>query len=162
MLIQLIYTPIMIRLLGQSEYGLYTLVGSVVSYLSLFSFGFTGAYLRFYSKRKVQNDSVGIAQLNGMFLILFLAMSVAAFICGMFLVQFPRQIFGSNLTESELKTAQILMAILVMNIALTFPAGLLDSIVSAHEKFLFQRIVTLLGVICNPLLALPLLLIGYG
>ena len=32
MLIQLIYTPIMIRLLGQSEYGLYTLVGSVVSY----------------------------------------------------------------------------------------------------------------------------------
>ena len=35
MLIQLIYTPIMIRFLGQSEYGLYTLVGSFISYLSL-------------------------------------------------------------------------------------------------------------------------------
>lgn len=64
MLIQLIYTPIMIRLLGQSEYGLYTLVGSVVSYLSLFSLGFTGAYLRFYSKRKAQNNAAGIAELN--------------------------------------------------------------------------------------------------
>ena len=38
-LIQLIYMPVMIRLLGQSEYGLYSLVSSVVSYLSLFSLG---------------------------------------------------------------------------------------------------------------------------
>ena len=36
----LIYTPIMLRLLGQSEYGLYQLVHSVVSYLSLLSLGF--------------------------------------------------------------------------------------------------------------------------
>ena len=42
-LIQLIYMPVMIRLLGKSEYGLYSLVSSVVSYLSLFSLGFTGA-----------------------------------------------------------------------------------------------------------------------
>lgn len=162
MLIQLLYTPIMIRLLGQSEYGLYTLVGSVVSYLSLFSLGFTGAYLRFYSKKKAEDDSDGIARLNGMFLTLFLTMSALAFICGMILVQFPRQIFGGNLSDSELHTAQILMGILVVNISLTFPSGLLDSMVSAHEKFLFQRIVTLLGVLFNPLLTLPLLLMGFG
>ncbi len=46
----LIYTPIMLRLLGQSEYGLYQLVYSVVSYLSLLSFGFTASYMRFYSR----------------------------------------------------------------------------------------------------------------
>lgn len=45
--IQLVYMPVMIRLLGKSEYGLYSLVSSVVSYLSLFSLGFTGAYVRF-------------------------------------------------------------------------------------------------------------------
>ena len=38
-LVNLIYTPIMLRLLGQSEYGLYQLVYSVVSYLSLLSLG---------------------------------------------------------------------------------------------------------------------------
>ena len=36
----LIYTPVMLRLLGQSEYGLYQLVQSVVSYLGLLSLGF--------------------------------------------------------------------------------------------------------------------------
>lgn len=60
MLIQLLYTPVMIHLLGQSEYGLYTLVGSFVSYLSLFSLGFTGAYLRFYSKKKAQMMREGL------------------------------------------------------------------------------------------------------
>lgn len=32
-IISIIYTPIMLRLLGQSEYGLYNLVASVVAYL---------------------------------------------------------------------------------------------------------------------------------
>ena len=48
--IQLVYMPVMIRLLGQSEYGLYSLVSSVVSYLSLFSLGFSGAYMRFFAR----------------------------------------------------------------------------------------------------------------
>ena len=34
-LISLVYTPVMLRLLGQSEYGLYTLVSGFISNLSL-------------------------------------------------------------------------------------------------------------------------------
>ena len=38
-LISLVYTPMMLRLLGQSEYGLYTLVNGFISNLALMSFG---------------------------------------------------------------------------------------------------------------------------
>lgn len=162
MLINLIYTPVMIRILGQSEYGLYTLVGSVVSYLSLFSLGFSGAYLRFYSRYATRNDKVGVARLNGMFLVLFMVMSITALVCGMILSCFTESIFGSNLTSAELQKAEILMRFLVVNIALTFPSSVMDSIISSQEQFLFQRIVTLAGIICNPFICLPLLLCGYG
>ena len=162
MVVQLVYTPVMIRLLGQSEYGLYTLVGSVVSYLSLFSLGFTGAYLRFYSRFSQKGDRTGVARLNGMFLTLFLLMSAAALLCGMVLSQFTRELFGTNLTDAELSKAQVLMQILVVNVALTFPSSVFDSIVSAHEQFLFQRILQLAGVVFNPLICLPLLLMGHG
>ena len=162
MVVQLVYTPVMIRLLGQSEYGLYTLVGSVVSYLSLFSLGFTGAYLRFYSRYAQKGDRTGVARLNGMFLTLFLCMSAAAIACGMTLSQFTPQLFGSNLTPAELSKAKILMQILVINVALTFPSSVFDSIVSAHEQFLFQRVLQLAGVAFNPLICLPLLLMGHG
>lgn len=162
MVIQLLYTPVMIHLLGKSEYGLYTLVGSVVSYLSLFSLGFGGAYLRFYSRCKAANDQKAIARLNGMFLSLFLCMSAAALACGLILAQFTGQLFGDKLSADEAIKAKILMQILVCNIALTFPSSIFDSIVSAHEQFFFQRLLQLVGVLFNPLLCLPLLLMGYG
>lgn len=162
MVIQLIYTPVMIRLLGQSEYGLYTLVGSVVSYLSLFSLGFTGAYLRFYSRYKKDNDYHKISRLNGMFLTLFLIMAIVALVCGMSLSQFTPQLFGDKLNAAELEKAKILMQILVINIALTFPSSVFESIEIAHEKYLFQRVLALVGIVVNPFICLPLLLMGYG
>jgi len=70
-IISIIYNPIMLRLLGQSEYGLYNLVISVVSYLGLLNFGFSSAYVRYYSRYKVKDDKENIAKLNGMFLIVF-------------------------------------------------------------------------------------------
>ena len=162
MAIQLLYTPIMIRLLGQSEYGLYTLVGSVVSYLSLFSLGFTGAYLYFYSRYKRDEDKQAEARLNGLFLLVFTCMALLALIVGMILSQNAASLFGSKLTVEELKKAVVLMRILIINIALTFPSSVFDSIVGAHEQYIFQRVLTLSGIVFNPFVSLPLLLMGYG
>ena len=149
--IQLIYMPIMIRLLGQSEYGLYSLVSGVVSYLSLFSLGFSGAYLRFFSRFNQRKDKKGLASLNGMFITLFCVLAMAALVCGIILSFFPKQIFGSKLSSSELVEAKILMIILVINMAVTLISSIFDSITSAYEQFIFQRIVGLLSVIINPI-----------
>lgn len=160
--IQLVYMPVMIRLLGQSEFGLYSLVSGVVSYLSLFSLGFTGAYLRFFARENQKNDREGLAALNGMFILLFLLLSCAALICGFTLSCFPRQIFGTKLSGAELQEARILMMILVVNMAICLVSGIFDSIVSAYEQFVFQRVVSLAATVMNPFLCLPLLLLGYG
>ena len=48
-------TPIIINILGQSEYGLYNLAASIISYLNLFTLGFGASYIRFYSKYKAKN-----------------------------------------------------------------------------------------------------------
>ena len=39
-LIQLLYTPLLIRKLGQGEYGLYSLVYSIIGYLTILDLGF--------------------------------------------------------------------------------------------------------------------------
>lgn len=85
-IIAVVYTPIMLRLLGQSEYGLYNLVSSVVSYLGLLSFGFGSAYMRYYFRYKVNNDQTNIAKLNGMFLIVFSIVGIIAIFAGSVLV----------------------------------------------------------------------------
>ena len=45
----LIYTPIMLSIVGQSEYGLYEISESIISYLVLINLGFLGAYARYYT-----------------------------------------------------------------------------------------------------------------
>lgn len=160
--ISVIYTPIMLRLLGQSEYGLYQLVYSVVSYLGLLSLGFGSSYMRFYSRYKVAKDEYGVARLNGMFLMIFGLLSIICILCGCVMLKNIRLIFSSGLTDSEYDTAKVLMALLIINLALTFPNSVFTCAITAHERFIFQKLLILLQNICNPLLALPLLIMGYG
>src|SRR5690625_4555326 len=161
-LISIVYTPIMLRLLGQSEYGLYNLVASVVSYLGVLNFGFGSAYMRYYSKYKVKEDKEKIAVLNGMFLTIFIVMGVIASIAGIILALNTELIFGSELSSVELSRAKILMIILVINLAISFPNIVFSSHITANEKFIFQKVVQMIRIVANPFLVLPILLMGYG
>ena len=69
--IGLLYTPIMIRLLGQSEYGLYQTVTSTISMLSVLNLGFNAGYIRYYAGYKIKSDYENIYKLNGLFLLIF-------------------------------------------------------------------------------------------
>lgn len=158
----LLYTPIMLRLLGQSEYGLYQLVYSVVSYLSLLSLGFGSSYLRYYSIRKAKNDEEGIAKLNGLFMIVFLIMAGVALICGYFMVQNSVAILGNKLTDAENAKAKVLMALLVLNLAVTFPDSIYNCVITANERFFFQKFLIVITNIASPLITLPLLIAGHG
>ena len=109
-----------------------------------------------------QKDENGVARLNGMFLLIFASLSVVCILCGCVMMGNIRAIFGSGLTDSEYATAKVLMALLVVNLALTFPNSVFTCAITAHERFLFQKFLILLQNICNPLLALPLLIMGYG
>ena len=117
----LLYTPIMLRLLGQSEYGLYQLVASVVSYLSILSLGFGSSYMRFYSRIKKNNDEQEIARFNGMFMTIFLIIAVICLLCGAVMLGNIELVFGDGLTAAEYPKARILLALMVFNLSLTFP-----------------------------------------
>ena len=49
-IIPLIYTPIMLRILGQAEYGLYGIAQSIMGYIGLLNFGIGGTIVRYLSK----------------------------------------------------------------------------------------------------------------
>ena len=160
-IISIIFTPIMLRLLGQSEYGLYNLVSSVVSYLVLLSFGFGSAYVRYYSRYSVKEDEENIAKLNGMFLTVFMIIGIIALLAGIVLATNVDIIFGDKLTIDELSTAKILMLVMVFNLALSFPMSVFNSYITANEEYIFQKVLQIIKTIVNPFIMLPVLLMGY-
>ena len=157
----LIYTPIMLSLLGQNEYGLYQLVFSVVSYLSLIGLGFSSSYQRYYAKAKIESEQA-VARLNGMFVVVFCAMSFVCLVCGMVMIPNAELVFGTKLTVQELEKSRVLLAFMIFNMALTFPNSLFTSHITAHKKFIFQRVVILAERLVNPFICVPLLIMGYG
>lgn len=161
-LINLFYTPIMIRVLGQSEYGLYNLASSVIAYLGVLNFGLGSTYIRYYSKYKAKEDNKGIAKLNGMFLIIFSVIACIALFSGVILSLNSGFIFGDKLTPSELETASILLIILTLNLAFSFPSIVFTSYIRANERFVFQKLISLIRTVTSPFLVLPVLYLGYG
>ena len=161
-LISLIYTPIMLKILGQSEYGVYTLVNSVVANLGILSFGFGSAYIRFYSQYKVKQDYDGMARLNGMFILIFSVIAVMALVAGFVLVQNSEFIFKNGLTLAEIEKSKVLLCICVVNIALSFPASVFTSYITANEKYVFLKAINMIKMVFCPLITLPILLLGFG
>lgn len=159
--IQLVYTPVMIRLLGQNEYGLYSTVASTISMLGILSLGFNSGYIRYYSIYKKKNDKNAISKLNGIFLIIFLVIGIIAFICGIYLSFNLNLVFKDGLTDSEYVKAKILMLLLTFNLSISFPMSVFQNIISAHEKFIFLKIIGMAKTVLSPLITLPLLLMGY-
>ena len=101
-LIPFLYTPIMLDMLGQSEYGLYSLANSVVGYLSLLSFGFGSTIVRYLSKYRAENKTKELESTYGFFLFLYGLLSVAVFVGGIILSGNVNAIFSAGLKDEEI------------------------------------------------------------
>lgn len=161
-LISILYTPIMLNLLGQSEYGLYSLANSATGYIGVLNFGLGNAVIRYTAKYKALNDEESCSKIYGMFFIMYAVLGVIAILAGTILALNSSSIFTSSLSGYELNKLKILMLIVTLNLSLGIGLGLFSVIVLAHDKFIFQKLVVILGSIVSPLVMLPLLLMGYG
>lgn len=161
-IISLVYTPAMIRLLGQSEYGLYNTVASTISMLSILSLGFNSSYIRYYSRYKQSGDEKRIHSLNGLFMLIFIIIGLVAFSCGLFLSLNLELVFSDGLTAGEYRIARVLMILLSVNLGLSFPMSVFTSIISAHERYVVLKLLAMMKTVVGPLVSLPMLLLGYG
>lgn len=159
--VQLVYTPLLIRMLGQSEYGLYSLVSSVIGYLTVLDLGFGNAIVVFTAKYRANKQYEKEKKLHGMFLVIFCIIGLIAGLLGLLLYFNVPLLFGKTMTDIELHKAKIMMLILSFNLAVTFPFSIYSSIITAYEKFTFQKVMSILNTLLKPVLMIPLLFLGY-
>ena len=159
--ISLVYTPIMIQRLGDSEFGVYQTVLPIISYLNLLSFGLGSAYIRYYSRAKSADDKPGMAKLNGMFFTTYVVLGALVLAIGFLLAGHGEIIFGKKLTAEEITLGEKLLRIMTVNAALSFPISVFESHVTINEEYIFQKVVALGRQVLNPLIMIPLLILGY-
>lgn len=157
----LLYTPFMLRMMGQEEYGLYSLVASVVSYLTILDFGFGNAIVRYTAKYRTEKRDNELPAIYGTFTMLYGIIGVVAFVLGCVMFFNIARMFEGTLTEEELYKMRIMMGLLVMNVVFTFAMSIWRNIPVAYERFIFSKSINLARMLLNPLVMVVLLCLGY-
>ena len=160
-IVGLLYTPYMLRMMGQSEYGLYSLVASVIAYLTVLDLGFGNAIVRYTAKFRAEKKTEEQYEMFGMFFLLYLVIGIIAFGIGLGLYFNVGTLFGNTMTAVELGRARIMMLLLVANLAFTFPMSIWGSIIQAYEDFVFQKSLNIIRIILNTAVMICLLHFGY-
>ncbi|MEG1701235.1 MAG: oligosaccharide flippase family protein, partial [Alistipes sp.] len=129
----LAYTPYMLRMLGQSEYGLYALAASVIAYLTILDCGFGNAIIRYTAKYRAEGKTEEQYSLFGLFTALYTVIGVLTLAAGAVLFFNVDSIFGDTLTVLELERARTILLLMILNLAVTFPLSIYGAIITAYE-----------------------------
>lgn len=159
MVVGLVYTPFMLDLLEQSEYGLFGTAGSLTSYLVFLSFGVAGAYLRYVMQCRAEQDEEGEKKLNGMFVAIFAFFSVLVIIVGGVLIFASENIFRAKLNDWELYSIKWIMFCTILNYIITFLLTPITLNIMSHERYFFAKLLNMiLADFINPIVNIIILL----
>ncbi len=137
--IGIFFTPFAQRMMGMSEYGVYTIATAAIGYLTMLDLGFTNAMVRFTAKSRAEQNTDREYRINGMFLTFYSIIAVLSVIVGLILYFNFDGIFAEGLNAHEIGRAKIIFLVMLINTAFSFPMSVFSSIVNAYEEFVFLK-----------------------
>jgi O-antigen/teichoic acid export membrane protein len=134
----LVVTPIVVRSLGKSGYGVWTFIGAVTIYLSVLDFGVGPAIVRFGAEargRRADEDvneiaSTGLALYGGIG-----ALTLPVGVALAWLVPWLAHVHGHLVWQARVATLLI-----VLSLALRFPLGLFNNLLVAQQRWDLQNL----------------------
>lgn len=156
----LIYTPWMIRHIGQSDYGLYTLANSLIT-LFMVDFGLSAATSRYVAAYRTENDTMGLKRFLGAVYRLYLIIDTLIFII-LLAVFFHLEAIYGNLSPAEIDKLRVVFCIAGIYSIINFPCVTFNGILTAYEAFVPLKVADLAYRIGSVCLTVILLLLGGG
>lgn len=157
----LILTPFIIRSLGDSQYGLYMLIGAFVGYIAVLDFGLGNATIRFVAKYRAENNKKEEENFLFSTFIIYAIISLIVLFIGTIIYLNLHWIFTDSLTVNEIATAKTMFIILIINLTFTLPMKSFTGIINAYERFVIPRVIKISRVLLRMIVLFILLALGY-
>ena len=161
LIIGFITVPFIVKQLGTSEYGVYSLTGSLVGYISILDFGMHNVVVRYVAKYNARNKKKEQSNFLATVLIIYGIISIVVAIASFFIYNNIYYIFSKSLTIEEINISKKLFIILAINLVISLPGAVFSAIITAYEKFVFSRIITTLKMLARTLLIFTTLYLGF-
>ncbi len=155
-----LFTPFLIRSLGQSEYGVYQLVYSVTAYLMLLDLGIGNAVIRYMAKYRAENNKQKQEEFLGIATLFYSIIALIVLIVGaVLLVIFPT-VFAKGLTPEEISVGRKLLTVTILSTAVTLGTSSFATTLMAYERFSFSKGLSILFSLLKIIFAFLALLLG--
>jgi O-antigen/teichoic acid export membrane protein len=159
-IVGLLLTPFIIRSLGQSEYGLYTMIGALVGYMSVLDFGLNNTIVRYVAKFKLQNNKKGEENFLAHSFIIYFCISLLVLGLGAVIYSNIGSLYEDSLTSIQIEKSKLMMLILIFNLAISLPGGAFSGICYGYEQFVLPKIANIIKYIFRSILVVVILFFG--
>jgi O-antigen/teichoic acid export membrane protein len=153
-IVNLVYVPLLLGGIGQSEYGVYQMVGSIIAYLSIINSTFSAGATRFYCKYYALGDEEGMANTLGILKRIYRVAYVVVFTAAFVLMGVLSVVYQSSFSAWEIQESCIMLAVLALNLVLTMNNTISIACITAHEEFAFLKLSQLVTLVLQPVLIL--------
>ncbi len=156
----LLYTPWMIRSIGNSDYGLFTLAMSLINTFTI-DLGLGIAVQKYVSRYLAEKNQKKVDQTVGIVFKLYLTITLVLTFVFLILYFFIGKIYP-ELSVAEIKKFKGLYLIAVINCIVTFPFIPLDGLLHSYERFIESKICGFIHKAISIILTVTALLFGMG
>ena len=160
MVIPFFLTPVVVRHLGPTAYGVWILAVSTVAYLNLLDLGLRSAVIRFVSKAHTQNKLDEAQAAIGAALWFRVLISVAVAVFSVVLAfAFPHFF---KVPPDLQRAAQITVLVCSLGVAVTLISGVFGAVLSAIQRYDVLSTIGILSVIARAAGVILILRSGHG
>jgi len=142
-----ILTPIVIHFLGQSGYGIWVLIGSIIGYYGFLDLGISTAVMRYVARFAGQADhramNATVSTALALFFVIGFIIVIGTYFCAELLAGLVEVPLGKS--NDFIQAIQLLsLAVAIRLVGSTFSISLM-----AHEMFVASNIITIIGTLAR-------------
>jgi O-antigen/teichoic acid export membrane protein len=154
-------TPLMLTVFGTSDFGVYRLVLSIMSYFALADLGLSNAIVRYVSEYKTKNDKDSEGKFIGLVIGIDLGMTILVLLASLFFYYYLPELFSSSFTNDEILLLEDLFILVVISGILTLFVNIASGILKSYEKFSVLKFINIGKTIVRVSLIVILLLLDF-
>jgi O-antigen/teichoic acid export membrane protein len=153
--------PFTIDHLGKAQYGLWMLVASTTYYFSLLDLGYGNGIVRDIVAADAQGDVSRVNRIASTFFCVYGGIGGAACVACALVVRFAVPRFP-HLSAADVRTAQIVLAIVGARMALGYPMTVFGAVTNARQGFVLNNSIAIVLVALNAVVTYVVLTAGGG
>ncbi len=156
----IIITPFVIRHLGPSQYGLYSLAGAILPYFALLDLGLGKTITRYVAIYRSRHDEEGEARFLTTTARLFVIIVVIMLAIGACIYVNIERIWGDNLTSAELSDLRRILLLVIATHTIILPGNGFTAICYGTGHFAFPRGIQTIKLVVRTICIIGILLWG--